>query len=679
MDNSSSQSESSSSNSAQPINNSISNKTTSYENISNNIILLKLEEDGFTTPDGKAKELIKELSEIKYLYALKLLFENPLNRFTPKVLRDSLVTLADPKPFDYYDIQSVTRLELHLRTWVAVLEKICFTQMRLSKDLRNRIYNSLPKFVEIHRKTTQIMQEGIDNKYISDFNQFNHRQINNDDDSIKKRNYNIDFLLIHLRDTLHSLRDDETWFQEIIRRTKNLLKAALNITPGILLIAGVALPNDNSSILLMLTQIRESLSFKYPVASYYVDWRIMLIIQHNLFTWSENPEMIISNKFSELREQTSSSNIIDIIANEMTCPVSSEPEDQLCILKCQHTLSLNNLKKLKQKICSECREKIEEDDIRYLSQNSIYKYLYTKFSESGHILPSIELENSDQIYDKAINLKPKEPIAYLICGEIFFWQGDYDKAVDNLKISINYKVKINNSYIIIGNSYLFKGYYYYSIENYNIALENNPNNYSCLKNSAYSYEKRRGYLKDINNAVIEFKKYKELFDFNDILSKTQLFHLEYLLNKNNSTELNNILTKINQISNIKECIVDFWPLSVVNNKLGIVNGFSKHMYEKSLVYFMSNLVNLDNQLHQFQENDINSLSEKDSEQQEHILKHEDVLKIVGLGWIEYQLPINIYECEIQLSIEINGSINMQIDYVRFGSNNEMITCIPNME
>ncbi|PKC64661.1 hypothetical protein RhiirA1_462106 [Rhizophagus irregularis] len=1160
MDNSSSQSESSSNNTAQPINNSISNKTTSCESISSNIILFKLEEDGFTTPDGKAKELIKELSEIKYLYALKLLFENPLNRFTPKVLRDSLVTLADPKPFDYYDIQSVTRLELHLRTWVAVLEKICFTQMRLSKDLRNRIYNSLPKFVEIHRKTTQVMQEGIDNKYISDFNQFNHRQINNDDDSIKKRNYNIDFLLIHLRDTLHSLRDDETWFQEIIRRTKNLLKAALNISPGILLIAGVALPNDNSSILLMLTQIRESLSFKYPVASYYVDWRIMLIIQHNLFTWSENPEMIISNKFSELvlmeylwsflerewinvtnksildsqtkfdevsnkvakalkntgsflndlagneplalphilwfgildlaqnlvqkstrtatyglcyylaieslnrapssfiqfkaveillhlhninnqmfsiieddfdqyikklnenkstdfsekfqnlllfikekyledlkilsddienekkgkgkrkslnqnlylkKEQTSSSNIIDIIANEITCPVSSEPEDQLCILKCQHTLSLNNLKKLKQKICSECREKIEEDDIRYLSQNSIYKYLYNKFSESGHILPPIELENSDQIYDsddsdnseadlilikkknfmnptiklnsnislssilsrnskkqhptyqniineinekhykkaeslckeflnffpksyslrcilayiyrclknyeqahfylkEAINLKPKEPIAYLICGEIFFWQGDYDKAVDNLKISINYKVKINNSYIIIGNSYLFKGYYYYSIENYNIALENNPNNYLCLKNSAYSYEKRRRYLvealkildkllninmndslilcyygeilcnmeqynkailyftkaniidpenthnlnkraiayyilqdydkvlldldkviqldplnslahyfrsltyytkKDINNAVIEFKKYKELFDFNDILSKTQLFHLEYLLNKNNSTELNNILTKINQISNIKgskllllirckihmelkmhheikidldllylskgyfeyisyfyflqECIVDFWPLSVVNNTLGIFNGFSKHMYEKSLVYFMSNLVNLDNQLHQFQENDINSLSEKvinpkneklylnlpilnkhiynfkiiwkinvkeilhkeclikfiiknDSEQQEHILKYEDMLKIEGLGWIEYQLPINIYECEIQLSIEINGSINMQIDYVRFGSNNETITCIPNM-
>src|SRR4051794_19237631 len=108
---------------------------TSLENIFNNIILFKLEEEGFTTPDEKAKELIKELSEIKYLYALKLLFENPLNQFTSKVLRDTLVALADPEPlFDYYDSQSVTRLELHLRTWMAILERICFAKkMRLSK------------------------------------------------------------------------------------------------------------------------------------------------------------------------------------------------------------------------------------------------------------------------------------------------------------------------------------------------------------------------------------------------------------------------------------------------------------------------------------------------------------------------------------------------------------------
>ena len=97
-----------------------------------------------------------------------------------------------------------------------------------------------------------------------------------------------------MRDTLHSLRDDETWFQEILRRTKELLKAALNITPGVLSTAGIKLPNDNCSILSMLTQLRKGLNFKYPVTSYYVDWRIMLIIQSFQLVWSS--EKIISKE-----------------------------------------------------------------------------------------------------------------------------------------------------------------------------------------------------------------------------------------------------------------------------------------------------------------------------------------------------------------------------------------------
>ena len=75
------------------------------------------------------------------------------NQFSSQVLRDSLVALADlSSPFDYYAKQSVTRLELHLRTLVAVLEQICVTPMVLSKELRNKVYNSLAKFSEIHGK-----------------------------------------------------------------------------------------------------------------------------------------------------------------------------------------------------------------------------------------------------------------------------------------------------------------------------------------------------------------------------------------------------------------------------------------------------------------------------------------------------------------------------------------------
>ncbi|PKY50372.1 TPR-like protein [Rhizophagus irregularis] len=485
-------------------------RTLLLENISNNSILPELGQDGFITPDRKAEELIiKDLTKMENLVALKLLFENPLNQFSPGILRNSLVTLADPTLFDYYDELSVTRLELHIRTWVAVLEKICFTPMRLSKELRDKVYNSLAKFAEIHKKTTQVMQEGIGNNYRSDFNQFNQLQDNKEDNGIiNKRNYNIDFLLIHLRDTLHSLRDDETWFQEIIRRTKELLKAALNITPGVLstLAPGVPLPNDNCSILSMLTQLRKGLNFKYPVASYYVDWRILLIIQHNLFNWSGGTENIISEKFQEMvlmeyywsylekewsdvailnsqskfdeisnklakvlkntgnfindlagneplalphtlcnstidssekfrnllkfvknkfsddfnllnyniergkgkgkeksppiqntnltKNISKLGEILEMIANEMTCPIDHEPTDQLCVLKCQHMLSINSLKKLKQNNCPKCREKIQDNDIRYLPQNVIYKHLYSQFFEAGHILPSIEKEDS---------------------------------------------------------------------------------------------------------------------------------------------------------------------------------------------------------------------------------------------------------------------------------------------
>ncbi|CAB5357645.1 unnamed protein product [Rhizophagus irregularis] len=162
----------------------------------------------------------------------------------------------------------------------------------------------------------------------------------------------------------------------------------------------------------------------------------------------------------------------------------------------------------------------------------------------------------------------------------------------------------------------------------------------------------------------------------------------------------------------------------------------KYIYKTIRVYFISNLVNLNSKLHQLQENDINSLSEKiisskneklylnlpmldfgwtdciiwkinvkeilnkncfikfiikstnskqykDSELKhyEHVLKYEDVLKLEGLGWIEYQLSINVGEYYMQPSIEINGSINMQIDYVRNGFNEgwKEITYIPNMD
>ncbi|PKC73854.1 hypothetical protein RhiirA1_437309 [Rhizophagus irregularis] len=286
-----------------------------------------------------------------------------------------------------------------------------------------------------------------------------------------------------------------------------------------------------------------------------------------------------------------------------------------------------------------------------------------------------------------------------------------------------------------------------------------------LNSSAYYLKCLTYYTKnDNNNAKVSFKKCAELLISDNILAKIQLFHLEYLLNKNSSKDLNIILTKFlnsyniyeNNLLHFIECKIyielkeyskanpvlnyngfafigyfiqdypDFWSylyeVCEINKndftKFGIVDEFSKYMYKKHEVYFVSNLTNLNSELCQFQESDISSLwlvmfsknenlhlklpildyyylnnylvckmnvkkiLSKDcfikfipnsNYREDYILKHKDVSKLEGLGWIEYQTSIKIF----QLSIEIN-SIEMQIEYIRFGYNGNTITHFPNM-
>ncbi|RGB34940.1 hypothetical protein C1646_759926 [Rhizophagus diaphanus] len=897
-----------------------SNSHVNVINCSRNVIELKLEEDGFTTPDEKAKELIKKLTEEKYLHVLKLLFENLQNEFSPQILRDTLVALADPTSFDYYTKQSATRLELHLRTWMEVLERICFSPIRLTKDLQDKIYNSLAKFAEIYQKTTKVI-EGHNFKI-----NFDQQKDDDCEKVAKKRNYNIDFLLIHLRDTLLSLRDYETWFQKIIRRTKELLRTALNITPGDIII------NDNL-ILSMLTQLRQGLNFKYPVASYYIDWRIMLIIQHSLSNWCESSEKVISKKYGEMvlmeyfwsylerewinivdksalfsqtdfneasnkfvkvlkktggflndlasneplalphtlwfgildlaqnliqkstriatyglcyylaieslnrapssfiqfkaieillclhninnslfsmieldfdqyiqklnennsvissehfkkllifvkekyhedlkvlndniekekrdkgkeiclnqnsymiiREQTPNSSILNAIADEIKCPISSEPADQLVILKCQHILSLNNFKKLKQKKCPECRRKVEcNNDIRYLPQNTIYKNLYSQFFDAGYILSSGELDDLNQVTNnqynsdsenseadlilikkrksvkirsnslqsifqirnskkqhptyqniikeldeknyenakhlckeflkffpksyslrcilayiykclnnysqanlyliEAIDLKKKNPIAYLICGEINYRQNEYEKAIDNLETSINYKLKMRNFDMILANIYKYCAYIYEkeqynSRKNYLRALEKldkllNINKADSLVlcyygeilvnmkkyNEAILYFTKANTIdpENVHNlnkraiAYYDLREYdKALLDLNKVIQLDPLNRMAYYYKWLTYNSMENIC---NAIAYFKKCTkLDTWSylceVCKFNNdynftKLGITNKFTQN------IYFASSLINLNSKLCQFQESDSNSLS-----------------------------------------------------------------------
>jgi tetratricopeptide (TPR) repeat protein len=735
-----------------------------------NCILKKLEEGGFISLNDKAEELGKNLTKLENLYVLKLLIEDLKNKFSSQILIDLLKALTDHTSFDHHSPEIVVRLELHLRTFAAVLERICFSLIVFGKEIRDKAYKSLAKFAEFHRKTTYVISEGLENNFR--LVQFNPSQDKNDENVFQKRNYNIDFLLIHLRDTLHSLRDDETWIREMLRRVKECIKAALNAPTSV-----SEIPKGIPSI---LAHLRQGLSFKYPIASYYVGWRTMLIIQYNLcnlskkseiskkmeemalieYYWgnleiewtnvvdsqskfdevlnelvevlrntgsffndlveneplalphtlwfgildlaqsyiqkstrkatyglcyylaieslnkapssfiqfkaieillhlyninnelfsmikidfdqhtqklSENKSIESSVKFQNLLEfvkekcledfaqlnidfilpdndkkgkgkgkekclQKEQKQILKEIADGMADPISYEPTDQLCILKCKHEISLNDLKRLKK--CPICREEIKDNEVKYLSQITIHKNLHQKFVEANlqsedldqiknnqydsddsdnseveqiltkkkkfinaiklnsrvsisSVFPTISKkqhpiyqnilkELDEKHYEKAeclckeflnfypksyslrcilayiyrciinykqahlylneaIDLRQKEPIAYFIRGEICFRQNLYNTATSALIKSEECKAKINNLYVILGNSYLFSTEYeenYYmksdirvtALDKFKIALQNDPNNYLCLKNCAYIYEKQKKYL-----------------------------------------------------------------------------------------------------------------------------------------------------------------------------------------
>ncbi|PKY49758.1 TPR-like protein [Rhizophagus irregularis] len=220
-----------------------------------------------------------------------------------------------------------------------------------------------------------------------------------------------------------------------------------------------------------------------------------------------------------------------------------------------------------------------------------------------------------------------------------------------------------------------------------------------LNNSAYYLKILTYYTKNDNNqAKVSFKKYAELLKSDNALAKVQLFHLEYLLNKNSSKDLNNILTKINQIHkyNIYEnsllhfikCKI-YIELKEYNRAKLALNDIPYHKFHK-FGFFMQDHPYFWSYLYEFCKINKNYLTkfgivdefsnymykEHENYREDYMLKHKDVSRLEGLGWIEYR--ISIYDLYgTQLSIEIN-SIEMKIEYVRFERNLNIITYIPDM-
>ncbi|CAG8669457.1 12067_t:CDS:1, partial [Racocetra fulgida] len=215
-----------------------------------------------------------------------------------EMLVESIELLADSSAFKSYSIEDISKLELHLRTLVSLIEVICKSEIRLRHDLREKIYAQLGKFAEIHFRSTEANEEGF-KVFNSKFEEFNPHS--NDSNIYKdgKRNYNIDFLLLHLRDTLHCMRDDENKFLEIWNRIKALLHVILGIAPGLVktgISHGADLPIDNG-VELLFKCLQEAFNWKYPISSWYYEWRTLLELNFNIQNFFQ--ECSLSLKYSE--------------------------------------------------------------------------------------------------------------------------------------------------------------------------------------------------------------------------------------------------------------------------------------------------------------------------------------------------------------------------------------------
>ncbi|CAG8466149.1 14109_t:CDS:2 [Gigaspora rosea] len=227
---------------------------------------------------SQADEFIKDFSKLDNLIGFKQLVEDFEIELPEEILIKALKLLSDASSFEYYSGNIMIRFETHIRTWMATLERVYYSPIVLGRELREQLYNRLSDFVEKHNMMKRVIKQGVGNSHKL---KGKSKEISNNNIYMHFQNYNIDFLLIHLRDTLHSMRDDETLIDEILRRVKKFLLSLIRVSPKVAIAASGYVP-DVPGIGKILPDLAQVFNFKYPIAYWYPTWRGLLSIHYSL-------------------------------------------------------------------------------------------------------------------------------------------------------------------------------------------------------------------------------------------------------------------------------------------------------------------------------------------------------------------------------------------------------------
>ncbi|CAG8577299.1 22375_t:CDS:2 [Dentiscutata erythropus] len=220
----------------------------------------------------QAKDLMKDFSDPSNLYGFKLLVEDLRLKLPSKILINALKLLSDVSLFDYYTEDIISHFELHLRTWVATLERVVCSSIAsifLNQEFYDKLYSSLVSFIDIHYHITLFFKQEVDLDIAGD--NYLHFQ-----------NYNVNFLLIHLRDSLHSIRNNKTRSDEFLKQGKDFLLSLIR-----------TIPNGDSSVNILeilggspvtetLPKLNGFFNLNNSIPKWYQKWREFLFIHYSL-------------------------------------------------------------------------------------------------------------------------------------------------------------------------------------------------------------------------------------------------------------------------------------------------------------------------------------------------------------------------------------------------------------
>src|SRR6185436_3753956 len=91
--------------------------------------------------------------------------------------------------FFYVPLSYGIELELHLRTYILALETYGRRLVKMEKELCESLHENLTKLYDVHQNYTKILEKGLQSTmFLSAVSE----------EGVKVKNYNTDFLLMHL-------------------------------------------------------------------------------------------------------------------------------------------------------------------------------------------------------------------------------------------------------------------------------------------------------------------------------------------------------------------------------------------------------------------------------------------------------------------------------------------------